>query len=241
MEESKPQVKEKIEKNQQQPEQKIEAKPPAEEKFPETQENINEINWKKFREERKKEREEKLAIEKVAKEKEAEAAALKAAMDALLNKPSHQQFEDQEETEDQRIAKLVKQTLAAETQRLEQERKKKEAQELPQKLANTYNDFSQVCSQENIDYLEYHYPEVAKALSYAPESFEKWSDVYKAVKRFVPNTVTKKEEARIEKNMAKPKAISAGLSNTGDSAPVYLDDAKRAQNWERMQRTMKGV
>lgn len=239
--EEKTQGKEKIEKAQQEVEKKVEA--PVEqtqEPAPTNISEINEVNWKKFREDRKREREEKLAIEKIAREKEAEAAALKAAMDALLNKPAPQ-YEEPDDTEEQRIAKLVHAKFQEQEQKRELERKKKDAEELPKKLTAAFSDFNVVCTEENLDYLKYHYPEVERALSYAPDGFEKWSDVYKAVKRFVPNTDTKKDQAKIEKNMAKPKAISAGLPNTGDSAPVYLDDAKRAANWERMQRTMKGV
>lgn len=231
MEDSKPQTIENTENNQQPIEKKIE-----EEQEPE---NVNEINWKRFREQQKKERQEKAAIEKRAQEKEQEAAALKAAMEALI-KPTPQN-EEGDDTEEQRIAKIVKATLTAEMQRVEAERQRKEHSQLPNRLAQIHPDFNQVCTEENLDYLKYHYPEVEKALSYAPEGVEKWSDVYKAVKRLVPNLFSKKDEAKIDRNMAKPKSVSAGLSNTGDSAPVYLDDAKRAANWERMQRAMKGV
>ncbi len=121
-----------------------------------------------------------------------------------------------------------------------EEQRKKEVQELPSRLNSMYTDFSQVCSQDNLDYLEFHHPEIAKALSYMPDSLDKWATVYKTVKKFIPNTETKKEERRMEKNSLKPKSMSAGLSNTGDQAPVYLDDAKRAANWDRMQKTMRG-
>jgi predicted nuclease with TOPRIM domain len=230
MEESKPQVTEVQENIQQSVEQKPEI--PQEE-------NINEINWKRFREKQKQERQERAAIEKKAQEKEQEAAALKAAMEALMQ--PNPKSEDGEETEDQRIAKIVKATLNSEMQRVEAERMKKEAAQLPHKLSQLHPDFDKVCTEENLDYLKFHYPEVEKALSYAPEGVEKWSDVYRAVKRLVPNIMSKKDEAKIEKNLAKPRSISSGLSNTGDSAPVYLDDARKEANWQRMQRAMKGV
>lgn len=232
MEDPKPQTIESQENNQQAVEQKAgEAQEP--------QENVNEINWKRFREQQKKERQEKVALDKRVQEKEQEAAALKAAMEALITPTK--QTEEGEETEDQRIAKIVKATIGAEMQRVDAENRRKEAAQLPGRLSQVHPDFNQVCTEENLDYLKYHYPEVEKALSYAPEGLEKWSDVYKAVKRLVPNVMSKKDEAKMEKNMAKPRSISSGLSATGDSAPVYLDDAKKAANWERMNRAMKGA
>lgn len=214
---------------QDQPEQKLEAQTP---------ENQEQINWRKFREERKKEREEKEAIAKRAAEKEAEASALKAAMEAMLAKPLPDS--EEEESED----KKLEQKIAAEIERRErlrqEEQRKREAQELPSRLNSMFPDFSNVCTQENLDYLEYHHPEIAKALTYMPDGVDKWSTVYKTVKKFIPNTESKRDEKRMEKNALKPKSMSAGLSTTGDQAPVYLDDAKRNANWERMQRVMRG-
>lgn len=232
MEESKPQTTE-IPQNNQQPIAEAKSEHPVE------QENANEINWKRFRETQKKDRQDKADAEKRAAEKEQEAAALKAAMEALITPTK--QIDQEEDSEDQRIAKIVKAQLSAEVQRIDAENRRKEAAQLPGRLSQIHPDFNNVCTEENLDYLKYHYPEVEKALSYAPEGLEKWSDVYKAVKRLVPNIFSKKDEAKIDRNMAKPKAISAGLSNTGDSAPVYLDESKKAANWERMSRAMKGV
>ena len=235
MEESKPQTIENTETSQQQ----VKSDGDQRTDLPVEQENANEINWKRFREQQKKERQERTAIEKRALEKEQEASALKAAMEALI--APTKQTDQEEDGEDQRIAKIVKTQLNAEIQRVDAENRRKEASQLPGRLSQIHPDFNQVCTEENLDYLKYHYPEVEKSLSYAPEGIEKWSDVYKTVKRLVPNVFSKKDEAKIDRNMAKPKAISAGLSNTGDSAPVYLDDSKKAANWERMSRAMKGV
>jgi len=211
---------------------------------PETQEQIN---WKKFREQREIERRQLEEERKRSKQKEEEAAALKAAMDAILNKPapvSHQQVQqgyEEEETEDQRIDKKVRSALESEKRRIEEERRERDRIELPSKLASTYKDFEQVCSSDNLDYLEYHYPEVASAFKYAPDGFEKWSSVYQAVKRFVPNTSSNKDQKKAEKNFNKPQSMAvSGVTQTGDSAPVNLDDKRRSDNWARMQKVMKG-
>lgn len=207
----------------------------------ETQEQIN---WKKYREQREIERKEKDAAQKRANEKEAEAAALKAAMDALLNKPSPQQggYQNEEDlSEDEKIQRKVDAALAARDRSYEEQRRQKEMAEFPQRLNSTYSDFNQVCTTENLDYLEYHYPEIASAFKHMPDGYEKWSSVYKAVKRFV-NPDSKKDQSRAEKNMSKPQSMaSPGVTQTSDSAPKMLDDKKRSDNWQRMQRVMKGL
>jgi hypothetical protein len=207
------------------------------------QESAKDINWRQFREQRELERKQREDAERRAREKEQEAQALKVAMDAILNKPSPQNYPIQEEEldEDQRIEKKVQAALLAKEKVLEEERRRREQQEFPQRLASTYSDFNQVCTTENLDYLEYHYPEVASAFKHAPDGFDKWAAVYKAVKRFVPNTDSKKEQAKAERNFNKPQSMAVGgATQTGDSAPMYLDDKRRADNWSRMQRIMKG-
>lgn len=210
------------------------------------QETVEQINWKKFRQDRELERKQKEEALKRAAEKEAEAQALKAAMEAILNKPQSQQptnqYYQEDQTEDQRIEAKVAAALAAKEQQLESQRRQKEAQELPQKLASTFTDFNIVCSTENLDYLEYHYPEVASAFRHAPDGYDKWAAVYKAVKRFVPVPDSKKDQQRAEKNFNKPQAMSVpGVTQVGDTAPIQLDDKRRADNWARMQKIMKGA
>lgn len=217
-------------------EQTVEQKP--------AEENQDQINWKKFREKREQERKEKEAADKRASEKEAEATALKAAMEALLNKsqPTQAVSEETEETEEQRIDRKVQEHLLRNQQKADEERRKREVAELPVRMQQTYNDFNQVCSQENLDYLQYHYPEVAAGFKYAPDSFETWSNIYKALKRFIPNPDSKKDQSRIEKNLAKPQSMSVpGATQTGDHAPTELTEKRRQDNWARMQRTMKGA
>lgn len=208
----------------------------------ETQEQIN---WKRFREQREIERKEKEAALKRAAEKDAEAQALKAAMEAILNKPSSQSQEYQSEEEiseeEKRAKKFIEDEFSKRERRFEEERRQREQQELPQKLAKTFNDFNQVCSSDNLDYIEYHYPEIARAFQNQPDSFEKWADIYKTVKRFVPNTDSKKEQSKAEKNFNKPQSMAAaGATSVGDGAPMILDDKRRSDNWARMQRIMKG-
>jgi hypothetical protein len=209
-----------------------------------TEDTPEQINWRKFREAREKERKEKVEAEKRAAEKEAEVAALKSAMEALVNKPepiNRQINEDPEEVERERIERLIATSLEKERRRNQEENLKREQAEFPQRLASEFHDFHQVCNSENLDYLEYHYPEVAEAYKELPDGYSKWAKIYKAVKRFVPNIDSRKEQAKAEKNFMKPQAISvSGKTQIGDTAPQSLDDKRKADNWARMQKVMRG-
>lgn len=225
----------------------IDAKSKPTEQSKETEEQIN---FKKFREERESDRKHREAAEKRANEKAAEAEALKAAMDAILNKPtnlvdsSRKSVDDQyEETEEEKIDRKVEIALQkAERNRIEAQQKR-EAEALPQKLASEFKDWNQVCSTENLDYLDYHYPEVARAFKHGPDSFEKWSDIYKAVKRFVPNPDSNKEAKKAERNFNKPQSVSSQgiVQQEVGGHPHILTEERKKANWERMERTRKGL
>lgn len=225
-------------------ETKAQTPPPVQTEAPQ-EETQEQINWRKFREAREIDRKQKIEAEKRAAEKEAEAQALKAALEAVINKPSpsnsHQMDDLPEETEEQRIRRLIAEGMASERQKAQIEYEERERKEFPQRLVQTYNDFEKVCTSDNLDYLEYHFPEVADAFKGLPDGFDKWSKIYKAVKRFVPNTDSRKEQSKAEKNLSKPQAMSSpGKTPTGDTAPQYLDDKRKADNWTRMQRVMRG-
>ncbi len=216
------------------------------------EENVQEDpNWKAFREARKKDKSDKEAAEKRAAEKEAEATALKAAMEAAFSKQSavisrnSGYIEDEVElTEDERIEKKVQAAITAREAASEKSRYERERNELPQRLIQAFPDYNQVVNEENGAYLEYHHPELYRSLLRQPENFETCSDIYKVVKKFVPNsTNAKKEAARAENNFNKPKSISStGITQPGQATSnSRLTEEKRSQNWERMQRILKGV
>ncbi|HXF28521.1 MAG TPA: hypothetical protein VN457_01610, partial [Chlamydiales bacterium] len=172
-----------------------------------TIEKLEDPNWKAFREARKQDRIIREAAERKAAEKEAEVAALKAAMEAAFAKenPQQQRSNDygygSDETEDERIEKKVQAALAAREAESARIRQQREATEYPQRLRQNFSDFDQAISSENLDYLEFHYPEVARPLQRLGDGYEKWHDIYKAVKKFVPNNQTAKQEsARADAN-----------------------------------------
>ena len=211
------------------------------------EEDGSDINWKRFRESKKHERKLREEAEKIAEQKKAEVEALKAALNAVVDKSnsnqnsySHSAYE--EENEDTKIQKKIEAALAIQQKRLEEERLLREKQEEPKRLAEACPDFNKICSEENLDYLEFHHPELSDELAKKPDGFEKWHKIYKAVKRYVPNPESKKDEKKAEKNSIKPQSMSApGISQTTDSAPIKMDEKRRAENWARMQKRMKGI
>ncbi len=221
---------------------------PAEKKVEEaSNETQDQINWRLFREQREKERKEKIAAEQDAAKKAQEIAALKAAMEAIVSKPEPASQSSEEETEEQRVQNQIKAAVDAALKEKEareaRDRAERETKEVPSRLEQSFPDFNSICSTENLDYLEYHHPEVADALKNQPDSFHKWANVYKAIKRYMPNASTSsKDLEKAEKNLSRPQSMSIpGMAATGDSAPRKFDDKARADNWNRMQRIMKGV
>lgn len=226
------------------------ATPVIEKKTEETpKETQDQINWRLFREQREKERKEKIALEQEALKKSQEIAALKAAMEAIVSKPepTSASQSNEDETEEQRVQKQIKAAVDAALKEKEareaRERAERDAKEVPARLEQSFSDFNTVCSTENLDYLEYHHPEVAEAFKGQPDSFHKWANIYKAIKRYMPNAATSnKDMAKAEKNLTKPQSMSIpGMAATGDSAPRMFDDKSKAANYARMQRIMKGL
>lgn len=210
------------------------------------EESDKEINWKKFKEARALERKQAEELAARAAQKDAELQAMKAALEAVVNKPNppvQQYGYDQEESEDQRIEKKVQAALAIAEQRRQQEQARREAEEYPHKLTSTFADFNQTIANENLDYLDYHYPEVTGPISRMPEGYDKWAAIYRAVKKFVPNTDTRKDQAKAERNFNKPQSISSpGMTHNGETAPAYiLTEERKAANWARMEKARKGL
>ncbi len=227
------------------PEQIQQQTPAAVTSIAEVEETEKEINWRKFREQRELDRKAKEAAEKMASEERSKAEAMKAAMEALLNRqqPQQQQYDQGEETEEQRIAKQVDQIISQREAKARAERERQEQEEFPIKLQNEYPDFHQVVKSQNLDYLEYHYPEVAEPYKHMPDGFKKWQAIYKAVKRFVPNIDAQKDTKKAEANINKPQGhpTTVSPSGSGSGPATRIDEQRRAANWERMQKVMKGL
>jgi hypothetical protein len=231
-------------------ENKVESQNPVEkEASPTIKTEENQANWKAFREQREVERKARMAAEQRASEKAAEAEAMRAALEAAINKPSNNHqiqdygSQDIEETEDQRIDRRVNKIIKEKEEQYQKEQHQREMQEYPQRLTQMYPDFNKTISSENLDYLDFHYPEVSKPLQRLQDGFDKWADIYRAVKKFVPNVDSKQDMQRAEKNLAKPGSVSTPGAAQGSSAmpSARLTDERKAENWARMERIRKGL
>lgn len=221
---------------------------PVPEQTKSTQEEKEDPNWRAFREARKKDRAEREAAEKRAAEKEAEAAALKAAMEAAFardqsnNRQMNNSYPEHiEEGEDERIERKVQEAIKQRENQFRKETEERERALYPQRLQQTYADFSSMVSQENLDYLDFHYPEVSRPLQRLQDGYDKWSDIYLAVKKFVPNQAhVKKDSMRAEQNQMKPRSISSDnvIQPHEQKGAVFLSEDRKAANWQRMQKTM---
>ncbi len=213
------------------------------------EETEKDINWKKWKENRQREREEAARQTEARIKAEKEAEALRQALEAVVNKPNYQQrqeqnnYEQEEESEEDRINRKVNAAIAAKEAEYAKQRQEQELKEYPTKIRSTYSDFNQVCSPENLDYLEYHHPELAKGFAHRADSFEKWADIYNAVRRYIPNVNSNRDAQKAEKNLQKPQSLShSTLAATGPTGNSYqLTEQRRAENWARMQKTLKGL
>ncbi len=223
--------------------QKNEEQQPKQESEPSHSSEFQKENWRKFREQKEIERKQRIEAERMAAEEKAKAEALKLAMEALLNKPNQSNGYPQDESEEQRIEKKVQEAITKREIEYQRQRDQKEREEYPQKLMQNYSDFNQVCSTENLDYLEFHYPELASPFKHMPDGYEKWSSVYKAVKRLVPNTDSKKDAQKADRNFQKPQSISNVAASQGSQVvpPKVLDEQRKAENWSRMQKAIRDL
>ena len=237
-----PIVQEKVEQNNVQP-----ATPQ-----PVQQEEVREDpNWKAVRELRKKERAEREAIEKRAAEETQRADAMAKALEVALGKTTFNQNAQQnyaaypeEETEDQRLEKKLNAMLAQREVQYQKDREAREAAEVPKRLRQMHADYDQVVNEDNGAYLEYHHPEIYQSLIKLPETIENCTNIYKIVKKLVPNsTGAKKDEIKAENNFNKPRSTStASVTQGGESgSSAIISEEKRAANWARMQKTLRGL
>lgn len=203
----------------------------------------NKVNWQRFREEKERDRKARLEAEKEAERRKQEVEALKAALEAVVSKPqlsNLNEYGQSEETDDQRVEKLVKAAIEKERERARQEDIKRETEQLPKRINQDFKDFNKVVTEENVDYLEYHHPEIANAFKYMPEGYDKWASLYKTVKKLIPNMDKQQDIKKIEHNLKKPQA---NVPNITDQAPQMqgwkMTEQRRMENWRRMQEDVK--
>lgn len=208
----------------------------------------NQENWKKFREEKIKERKAREEAERLAKQKMQEAEALKKAMEALIEtqKTPQQNNSDfnnilYDEDEEKRIQRLIDDRLNQERKKYQEDLARAEAQKLPQLIQQNMPDFNQVCTQENVDYLYYKNPSLAKSLEMVPNSYNKWAAVYEAVKGLVP-LQAKNDSNIMQRNLAKPQSAAAVLTDTKPETQGWqLSEQRKKENQLRAKRESRQI
>lgn len=236
----------------------------------ETPEQINwRIVRKNIEEKKAKEAEEKLKLEEARKaaredqyKKDQQIAELTTMVSKLMSQNSgapitkEQQQQIIDELEDENIATgaevknfvkkfvpdLIKEALSKVEEEKQSKKAQKEKEELPQRLVKAHKDFNEVMQQENFAYLDYHYPEVSYALEKLPDSFDKWSNIYSAIKKLVPRT-EHKDIKRLESNAAKPQSMtslnSPPSSEVGFGKP--LTEQEKKDNYRRLTELAAGL
>ena len=213
------------------------------------QEDDKEKNWKAFLEKRKedqalleKEQEKNRLLEESSHKRQKELDEIKILVETLVNKKSH------DEPEDEDNETRTKKAIAAEVDRIiekrEKERRDNDEKDRFQKesieIKNQMPDLLEVCNQENLAYLEYYFPEIAKPLAMMPNSFEKTRLAYQAVKKHVK--MATKDKEKIEKNLSKPKSVHSAMSNESqnEESSAVMSDKRKNETWQKMQRLMSG-
>lgn len=219
-----------------------EKQPEVKEEAPPIKTEENMANWKKFREEREQLRKQAEEEKKQREKAEKEAAAIKAALEAVVSKPVPQQdqYGYPDPSDEEKIQKLVAEAIERDRQKQKEEQAKKEASELPTRLNQEYKDFSKVCTPENLDYLEYHHPEIATSFKYMPDCYDKWANLYKTVKKLVPYSDKAQDEKRIQENAMKPQANVPAITDSSPQTQGWrMTEQRRMDNWRRMQQEIK--
>lgn len=205
-------------------------------------------NWKAFLEKRKEEQKENLALQKKLEEsnqenarREREIENLKIAFKSLAEKkeePSNYDYDgdDQKKIIQDEVNRVISKRDKENEERETAERIRKEAIEIKEQMP----DLMDVCSHDNIAYLEYYHPEIAIPLGAMPNGFMKTKMAYQAVKKHVKMGM--KEKDKIEKNLAKPKSLHSAISNEGqqEESSGNMSDKKKTETWNKMQRLMSG-
>lgn len=209
-------------------------------------EDEKERNWRAFLDKRKEEQEElkkekersaQLAQENARRSKEIED--MKVAFSALLQKNNDPVYEDDDDT-GKKIKEEVERII---NQRDEQRAKAEEQRRIDEErkvIKRDMPDLLEVCSQDNLAYLEFYHPEIAIPLSKMQDGFEKTKLAYDAIKKHVK--MGKKEEKLIEKNLSKPKSVHSNVSNESqqEGSSYSMSDSKKQQVWNKMQRLISG-
>lgn len=213
----------------------------------EQQESDQDRNWKAFLEKRKeeqkileaeREKNKRLEEEKARSQKTIEE--MKEAFKALVEKKDDSPYESEEEEYKKKLRQEFEQLYEEKEKTRLARQKMEELERERMEIQKNMPDLMEVCSQENLAYLEFYHPEIAVPIGKLPDGFEKTKLAYQAVKKHVK--MSTKEKEKIEKNLSKPRSVHSPHSDETqkESSSGYLEEKARNQVWEKMQRLISG-
>jgi hypothetical protein len=235
----------------------------------EAQETPEEINWRAVRQQIKEskqreeeERKRKSEERKLDNEKDSQIEQLTKAMSKMMESKGQapmtnqqqQQLIDELADEDiptggevksflsKFVPKLIRETLEKSESERRQQELENEQKNLPNAIKKRHADFLDVVQEENLAYLNYHYPDVANALDSLPDNINKWTSVYNTVKKLVPIS-NRRDADTVERNMQKPQAVSMSSAPqaTEKGYGKTLTQAEKKVNYERLQELARGI
>ena len=199
-------------------------------------------NWRKVRKANEEARKRAVEAEQEKAKALEQVRLLQEAVKTLVDKEVPRDRYEEQDFEEDDVSARVRKELEKYRQEEEARRAEQEKASLPQVLRQRIPDFDEVCTAENLDYLEFKFPEIAIPYKYMPDSFEKWECVRNAIKKHMPNALGAADKRKIEENVAKPQSSSViGMSQSAESgiSPI-LSESRKIENWKNMQRRIKG-
>lgn len=141
-------------------------------------------------------------------------------------------YEQFEKLNEKRTKRLVQQAL-------DEDRRKRADEELPQRLSTQYPDFNSVVTEDNVKQLKALEPEVASALNRIDDKYAQAVAAYKYIKKLVPDAAEQTEfKQRVEKNSKRPGSLSSVSSSSLSQAQGFekgLTPEVKAQLFREMQ------
>jgi len=175
---------------------------------------------------------------------------LRAQNEELRAYVSQMNIQKQNPQEEENISPddwITQKNLQRELQSLRAEMRAKEADTVMDRLKSKFSDFDDVVTQENVDYLKEHDPELAASIqSLSGDPYQQGLAAYKLLKKtdYYLNRETMKEKKQIENNLNKPPSVNqvrkSGALAEANRFDRGLTPELKKQLWAEMQEARKG-
>lgn len=126
---------------------------------------------------------------------------------------------DSDLLEGKHAKKIIKEMRKLKTE-ISQYQKQSSQTAIEAKIKAVYPDFEKVVSAENVERLNYEYPEVAQSLKDNPDIYSKAAAAYSIIKRFgihQEDPIQTYEKQKATQNLSKPRPLASVSPQQGDS------------------------